>query len=102
MPEVERQKFCRTQSQQNVHKEASDKCSFAKISVNNKDWCNGRGKQGKDALNVCAQGLCKDAKPTKHTQTLTLRKARGIVRFWEGWCGRGVVWQSLRLDGRKV
>ncbi len=41
--------------------------------------CNGRGKQGKDALSVCAQGLCKDAKPTKHTQTLTLRKARGIV-----------------------
>ena len=23
---------------------ASDKCSFAKISGNNKDWCNGRGK----------------------------------------------------------
>ena len=43
--------------------------------------CNGRGKQGKDALSVCAQGLCKDAKPTKHTQTLTLRKAGGIVRF---------------------
>ena len=35
---------------------------------------NGRGKQGKDALSVCAQGLCKDAKPNKHTQTLTLRK----------------------------
>ena len=34
-----------------------------------------------------AQRLCKDAKPTKHTQTLTLRKARGIVRFWKGWCG---------------
>ena len=56
---------------------ASDKCSFAKISGNNKVWCNGRGKQGKDALSVCAQGLCKDAKPTKHTQTLTLRKASG-------------------------
>ena len=40
----------RTQSQQSVHKEANDKCSFAKISENNKDWCNGRGKQGKDAL----------------------------------------------------
>ena len=79
MPEVERQKFCRTQSQQNVHKEASDKCSFAKISVNNKDWCNGRGKQGKDALNVCAQGLCKDAKPTKHTQTLALQKEKMIA-----------------------
>ena len=36
-------------------------------------------------LSVCAQVLCKDAKPTKHTQTLILRKARGIVRFWEGW-----------------
>mgnify|MGYP007067556354 CR=1 FL=1 len=36
---------------------------------------------------MCAQGLCKDAKPTKHTQTLTLRKARGIVRVWKGWCG---------------
>ena len=23
---------------------ASDRCSFAKISGNNKDWCNGRGK----------------------------------------------------------
>ena len=48
--------------------------------------CNGRSEQGKEALSVCAQGLCKDAKPTKHTQTLTLRKARGIVRFWKGWC----------------
>ena len=60
---------------------------------------------------MCAQGLCKDAKPTKHTQTLTLRKARcdsadakqahtdvvvtkgerdgakqGVVRFWKEWC----------------
>ena len=43
--------------------------------------CNGRGKQGKDALSVCAQGLCKDAKPTKHTQTLALRKVSGIVRM---------------------
>ncbi len=42
---------------------ASDKCSFAKISGNNKDWCNGRGKPA------------------------PLRKARGIVRVWEGWCG---------------
>ena len=60
---------------------ASDKCSFAKISGNNKDWCNGRGKQGKDALSVCAQGLCKDAKLTKHAQTLALRKAGGIVQM---------------------
>ena len=29
--------------------------------------------------------FCTDAKPYKHTQTLTLRKARGTVRFWEGW-----------------
>ena len=35
---------------------ANDKCSFAKISENNKDWCNGRGKP------------------------LALRKASGIVR----------------------
>ena len=54
----------RTQSQQSVHKEANDKCSFAKISENNKDWCNGRGKPA------------------------PLRKASGIVRFWEGWFGR--------------
>ena len=44
---------------------ASDKCSFAKISGYNKDWCNGRGKPA------------------------PLRKARGIVRLWEGWCGVG-------------
>ena len=35
---------------------ASDSCSFAKISGNNKDWCNGRSKLA------------------------PLRKARGIVR----------------------
>ena len=46
--------------------------------------------------------IATDAKPTKHTQTLTLRKARGIVRFWKGWCKRRmVVRQSLRLDGKK-
>ena len=61
--------------------EASDGCYFANISENDKDWCNGRSEQGKDALSVCAQGLCKDAKPTKHTQTLALRKERGIVRM---------------------
>ena len=37
--------------------EASDGCYFAKISENDKDWCNGRSEQGKDALSVCAQGL---------------------------------------------
>ena len=37
----------------------------------------GQARQGR--LSVCAQGLCKDAKPTKHTQTLALRKASGIV-----------------------
>ena len=31
--------------------------------------------------------FCTDAKPYKHTQTLALRKASGIVRFWMGWCG---------------
>ena len=37
---------------------------------------------------MCAQGLCKDAKPTEHTQTLALRKVMHeaihiirIVRF---------------------
>ena len=45
--------------------------------------------------------IATDAKPTKHTQTLTLRKARGIVRFWEVYAERGVVVQSLRLDGKK-
>ncbi len=45
----------------------------------------GRAKQG--CLSVCVQGLCKDAKPTKHTQTLAIRKASGIVRFLKGWCG---------------
>ena len=39
---------------------ASDKCAFAKISENNKDRCNGRGK------------------PTP------LRKVSGIVRFRKG------------------
>ena len=36
---------------------ASDRCSFAKISGNNIDWCNGRGKP------------------------LALRKASGIVQM---------------------
>ena len=36
---------------------ASDNCSFAKISENNKDRCNGRSEQGKDALSVCAQSF---------------------------------------------
>ena len=49
-----------------------------------------------------SEGYSANTKPYKHTQTLTLRKARGIVRFWEGWCKRGmVVRQSLRLDGKK-
>ena len=42
----------------------------------------GEARQG--CLSVCAQGLCKDAKPTKHTQTLALRKVGVIVRFWKG------------------
>ena len=46
--------------------------------------------------------IAMDAKPTKHTQALALRKARGIVRFWKVWCKRRmVVRQSLRLDGKK-
>ena len=31
--------------------------------------------------------IAMDAKPTKHTQTLAIRKASGIVRFLKGWCG---------------
>ena len=103
----------RTQSQQSVHKEANDKCSFAKISENNKDWCNGRGKQGKDAL-ACvpkvsqgcetnkahtdphptkSNGDSANAKPYKHTDDCSTKSEwdsafRGIVRFWEGWFGR--------------
>ena len=84
--------------------------SFCNGCGNAKVRCNGRGKKGKEALvcvpkgfkhgclQVVAKSRCRthrpqtttiamDAKPTKHTQTLTLRKARGIVRFWKGWCG---------------
>ena len=28
-------------------------------------------------------------------------QGEGIVRFWESYAGRGVVVQSLRLDGKK-
>ena len=35
--------------------------------------------------------IAMDAKPTKHTQALALRKARGIVRFWKVWCKRRMV-----------
>ena len=55
--------------------------SFCNGCRNGEVRCNGRSKQGKDALSVCAQGLCKDAKPTKHTQTLALRKVGGIVQM---------------------
>ena len=40
-------------------------------------------------------------KAFKCIQMLALRKARGIVRVWEGWVGRGV-WQSLSLATDKV
>ena len=59
---------------------ASDRCSFTKISENNKDWCNGRGKQGKDAL-ACVPIVSHGCETKKHTQTLTLRKANRIVRI---------------------
>ena len=100
----------RTQSQQSVHKEANDKCSFAKISENNKDWCNGRGKQGKDAL-ACvpkvsqgcetnkahtdphptkSKGDSANAKPYKHTDDCSTKSEwdsevlGGLVRA-QGW-----------------
>ena len=45
----------------------------------------GQARQG------CLKRVCpkfrKDAKQIKHTQTLTLRKVGGIVRFLKGWCG---------------
>ena len=48
----------------------------------------GRARQG------CLKRVCPkfrtDAKPKKHTQTLALRKASRIVRFWEGWGGAKV------------
>jgi len=40
---------------------ASDNCSFAKISENNKDRCNGRSEQGKDALACAPKVLSMDA-----------------------------------------
>ena len=52
---------------------------FRNVYYNYNDVSGGASK-GKDALSVCAQGLCKDAKPTKHTQTLALRKVSGIVQ----------------------
>ena len=49
-----------------------------------------QARQG--CLSVCAQVLCKDAKPTKHTQTLILRKVGGIVQMQN--------WQSVHLKAR--
>ena len=52
---------------------ASDNCSFAKISENNKDRCNGRSEQGKDALACVAD----EARTQNHTSThrpLTYKK----------------------------
>ena len=47
---------------------ASDKCSFAKISGNNKDWCNGRGEQGKDALACVPKGFARtQSQPSIHS-----------------------------------
>ena len=74
----------RTQSQQSVHKEANDKCSFAKISENNKDWCNGRGKPAP----LRKARVIVQMRNHTSTQTIAVRKASGIVRFWEGWFGR--------------
>ena len=42
--------------------------------------CNGRGKQGKDAL-ACVPIVSHGCETKKHTQTLTLRKANRIVRM---------------------
>ena len=93
MPEVERPKFRKDAKQTERSLKGKGVGDFRGIVRFWKGWCgargllsfcdgcgdeevrcNGRSKQGKDALSVCAQGLCKDAKPTKHTQTITLRK----------------------------
>ena len=49
-----------------------------------------------------AQRLCKDAKPTKHTQTLTLRKARVIVRFWKAMRGEGLLCNPSVLTAKSL
>ena len=86
--------------------------SFCNCCGNGSIRCNGRSKQGKDALacvpkgfkhgclQVVAKSRCRthrpqtttiamDAKPTKHTQTLILRKASGIVQMQN--------WQSVHM-----
>ena len=86
--------------------------SFCNCCENGSIRCNGRSKQGKDALacvpkgfkhgclQVVAKSRCRthrpqtttiamDAKPTKHTQTLILRKASGIVQMQN--------WQSVHM-----
>ena len=46
---------------------ASDGCSFAKISESDKDWCNGRSEQGKDALACVPKGFARTQSPWAHT-----------------------------------
>ena len=55
--------------------------SFCEGCGDGEGRCNGRGKQGKDALSVCALSF---ARMQNHTSTLMIavRKASGIVRFW--------------------
>ena len=46
--------------------------------------------------------FCTDAKPYKHTQTLTLRKARGIVRFWRVMWGEGLLRNPSVLTAKSL
>ena len=58
-------------------------------------------RDGHGCPKLNAQRLCTDAKPTKRSfKGKCVGDFRGIVRFWKGWRGI-VVWQSLRLDGKK-
>ena len=63
-------------------RKASDKCSFAKV-VETERLVQREERVRQGCLKRVCPKFCTDAKPYKHTQTLTLRKARGIVRFGE-------------------
>ena len=133
MPEVERQKFCRTQNKQSVHKARvkaifDGQCGFGGVGARQSWWCgNPSGRRpnfiGRQHLTFDKGGKCggarrgcvvllqwlwewsgsvqreeqahsptnsewdsSKAKPYKHTQTISVRKVSGIVRFWRGWC----------------
>jgi len=49
----------------------------------------GQARQGR--LSVCAQGLCKDAKPTKHTDDCSTKSDWDSADFEMSCMGRGAV-----------